>query len=125
MNPSEEKLLSFYFGSTSEDDRYRIEQDLLTDPEALLNYLDLKRKIEQAELVPQVPSQKLWSRLRPQTISKRGKLISLGFGLAMAASIAFFSISRFKEPQNTDSGEKRSQILFDSNFEQPTGSSVF
>jgi hypothetical protein len=115
-------LLPFYFGSLDGQLRLDVEQKLLTDPEFLLDYLDLKRNLEAAETVPQAPSLQLWQRLSTR-IPKRKYSYSLAFGLAIAASLVaivfFFGQSR---PQSFSKYD--TQILFDSGSEPFSGVGV-
>src|SRR5580698_8975676 len=86
-NPSTALLPDFYFGSLEETQRLKVEADLLSDPELLLDYLDLKRAAESAPSVPMEPSASLWNKLAPKT--KRRRLALLSFAVGAAAIVAF------------------------------------
>ena len=122
MNPNQ-NLVSFYFGSLSDEARLTIEREMLTDPEVLLDYLDLKREIEGAAQVPQAPSPFVWQRLQAKMkVSRRAK-ISFAVGLGVAAAIAalFLLLHRSVDTEPTLGGKA---ILFDSGSEQLGHSNV-
>lgn len=111
------QLLSFYFGSLSDDDRLKIERQMLTDPEVLLDYLDLKREAEGAIEVPKFPSPAVWHRLRSKVVVSKRARFSLALGLGFAAALAslLFIFSQPKsESKSTNDGKT---ILFDSGSE--------
>jgi hypothetical protein len=86
---SAEALLPFYFGTVDETERLRVERTLLEDPEALIDYLDLKRKLEAAMEVPVAPSAALWAGLSERLRrTPRSTWIVWGAGLAAAACLA-------------------------------------
>jgi hypothetical protein len=119
------KLLSFYFGALEEEQRLLVERELLTDSEILVDYLDLKRKLESAQEVPQVPSQKLWLQLREKLEPRKKMIFSLSLVAAIAASVLLFSIFVYKS-KSADLGpsHRANEILFDSNRELPESSNV-
>lgn len=112
-----QNLLSFYFGSVSDEDRLKIEREMLTDPEVLLDYLDLKREVEGAATVPQTPSPLVWQRLQSKTVISKRTKISLMIGLGVAAAIAALVVflNQNVEPVPSLNGKA---ILFDSGSEQ-------
>ena len=115
-------LMPFYFGSIDDEKRLIVERELLTDPEILVDYFDLKRKIESAEEIPNGPSQKLWYKLKQKLEPRQKVIYSLSLGLA-AVGLLFFAILLFKMEkleQSTSQGE----ILFDLNRELPASSNV-
>jgi hypothetical protein len=113
-----ELLIPFYFGSLEEENRLAVERDLLEDPEILVEYLDLKRSIEAAQTVPQMPSQKLWGRLEKNLTTKKKWLYSLSLGAAIAAALLLFFYAK-PESQN-----HATEILFDASPELPASSGV-
>lgn len=124
-HPNKSRLLPFYFGSLTDDDRLAIERELLTDEEVLLDYFDLKRNIEAARMIPAGPSASLWSRLQPRLNMKTRTFISISIGAAIAAGLAvtFFlrsNVEITKQPQNISVD----RILFDSSSEQSVSSGV-
>ena len=121
MSLNEQELRSFYFGGLPDDRRLEIERAMLEDTEVLLDYLDLKRKIEGAAAVPSVPSTALWNRLRPASVPKKVWWISLAVGAALAASLCFFLLRSTGEQTGSTSG---TEILFDSGAEQSPASNV-
>jgi hypothetical protein len=124
-----ENLLPFYFGAIDDNERLKFEQQMLVDPEVLLDYLDLKRRIEGAAAVPQKPSPALWNRLVPKVrLSRKSKItLALGFAVAMAASIvvAFLILQKTASiDSSTSAGIQGHSILFDSDSEQFAHSNV-
>ncbi len=115
-----EVLLPFYFGTLDESSRLLVERELLTDPEILVEYLDLKRALESAAPVPQLSSN-LWSRLRYHAKRPKPWLITFSVGAALAAGVFLFVLF-FKER----SVETRfpHEILFDLNSELPASTHV-
>jgi hypothetical protein len=81
-----ERLLQFHFGSIDDHSRLALERELLSDTETLLDYLDLKRSLEAAVPIPQHPPERLWRRLSAR-LEGRSKVLTLSFGLALAASL--------------------------------------
>ena len=121
------KLLPFYFGSIDDQDRLELEKQMLLDPEVLLDYLDLKRRIESAAPVPQEPSPAVWQRLRPKArLSRRSRItIALGFAVAVAASIVFaFLILQKPAATGVSAPTIGEKILFDSDSEHFEHSNV-
>jgi len=125
MNPEYQSLLkSFHAGTVDENQRLKVERDLLTDPEILLDYLDMKRELEFASPVPQLPTQKLWQRLVTQIPRQRKTLISLSLGAAIAASlviVSFYFLRAKPELQKTSDAPK---VYFDSIHELSANSNV-
>ncbi len=114
----EKSLTDFHFGELSEASRLHLERDLFCDPELLLNYFDLKRRIESAATVPQMPSPHLWDGLKEKAQRKwNKKTLSISIGIAIAAGVALFL---FFSAQN----EKGHGILFDGRDELSTNSTV-
>ena len=95
---TKETLMKFYFGSLEETQRLHIEKEMLKDPEILLDYLDLKRELEAAAIVPQQPSPFLWKRLAPAQ-KKKVWIFTVATGLAAAAA-AFRSEEHTSELQS-------------------------
>ncbi|MNJ96718.1 hypothetical protein D3C87_144490 [compost metagenome] len=114
-------LVEFYFGTLEDSQRLQIEKDLLLDPEMLLDYLDIKREIENAALIPQQPSPFLWRRLQP-LVKKKSFYLTVAAGLIAASLACFYLIHTSKVEENSlinDSG-----ILFDSGAEHSFTSDV-
>jgi hypothetical protein len=113
--------VEFYFGNLEDSRRLQIEKGLLQDPELLLDYLDIKREIEDAALIPQQPSPFLWRRLQP-LVKKRTFYVTAVAGL-IAATLVCMYIIYSSNVENTslisDSG-----ILFDSGAEHSITSDV-
>jgi hypothetical protein len=125
MNHEIQPLLKlFYFGSIEENERLKVERELLTDPEALLDYLDLKRKLEAALEVPQFPSQRLWLRLKEKIEPRKRMIFSLSIGAAIAASLLIFSILTSKPRKIDQKSSGSTEVLFDSSRELPVSSNV-
>ncbi|MBI2521855.1 MAG: hypothetical protein HYV97_15675 [Bdellovibrio sp.] len=116
------RLLSFYFGSIDEKERLLVERELLIDSEYLVEFLDLKRALEEAREIPQYPSNTLWHKLQLQMPSKKKLFLSLGFSLA--ACIALLTIA-FETTWNVEKGKNYpTEVLFDSSSELPASSRV-
>ncbi len=116
-------MLPFYFGSIDDQSRLAVERELLTDSEILVDYFDLKRKIEAVQQVAPEPSRRLWYRLQAQ-LQPRKKLIyslSLGFALTLGAIILATFVLKPTTDQSPLSDHK---ILFDSNSELSASSNV-
>jgi hypothetical protein len=117
-----ELLLPFYFGSLTEDERMHVERALLTDAEALTNYLDLKRDLEAASLGVKTPSRFLWERLKANSATRKTLYFSVGAAIAACLAIILLMQTRpkvieFKQPPV-------SNVLFDSSSELPLSSGV-
>jgi hypothetical protein len=114
-------LLPFYFGSVNEEQRLAVERELLADPEALLDYLDLKRKIEAAQDISG-PTPQLWARLNQKIRPYRKTVFSISVGAAIAASLllVWLFLAKPAELQN----ETGPELLFDSNYEHSLSSGV-
>lgn len=117
MNPKSQ-LLHFYFGTVDEAERLRMEQDLLTDTETLLDYLELKRTLENAEAIPSGPSPFLWSRLQSHVRPRYWYLAAAGL---VAAGVIGFLI--LQTPQYT-AAPVQEGVLFDAAREQAFSSHV-
>jgi hypothetical protein len=92
MKPeADSELLPFYFGTLESDQRLQVERRLLEEPDALIDYFDLKRKLEAADILPSQPSARVWSRLSLK-IKKTPKkaLFTVSLSAALAAGIALF-----------------------------------
>ncbi|HEX7675006.1 MAG TPA: hypothetical protein VF412_12585 [Bdellovibrio sp.] len=114
-------LVEFYFGTLEESQRLQIEKNLLLDPEMLLDYLDIKREIEDAELIPQQPSAFLWRRMQPLA-KKKSFYLTIAAGLVAATLACFYFIHTASVKNNSfvnDDG-----ILFDSGAEHSVTSDV-
>ncbi|MBK9322705.1 MAG: hypothetical protein IPM97_07125 [Bdellovibrionaceae bacterium] len=118
-------LLPFHFGSIEDKDRTLVERELLTDSEILVDYLDLKRTLESAELLPHTPSKSVWLKLQERVQAKNKFIIPISFGAAIAASILAAFIFFHKPSQETKSTTQLGEeILFDTRTELPANSSV-
>lgn len=116
-------LLPFYFGSVKEDERTLVERELLVDSEMLLDYLDLKRTIEKAELVPSAPSIAVWKNLRQKTSKRQRLIFSLGAAAALVLALSIFLLKQ--QPQESTSVTPvQNEMLFDSMSEPSSSSNV-
>ena len=114
-------LLPFYFGSIAETERIKVERELLTDTEVLVDFLDLKRSLEAAETIPNGPSVNLWTKLSQHSKFQKKAIWTLSFGAGLAAAIALvFVFNKTSDFSKT----KGQEILFDSSSELPVNSSV-
>src|SRR5947209_5141220 len=107
-------LMPFYFGSIGDRERLLVERNLLTDPETLVDYLEIKRKIESAETLPQSPSIKLWSKLKRQVSPRKKTMVSFSIGVAVAASVLVCWILFSSPKQRAEVSTNGSAVLFDS-----------
>jgi len=117
-------LVPFYFGSIEEAQRLEVERELLIDTEILVDYLDIKRKMEAAQEVPQFPSRKLWQKLSKQISERKRVLISFSVGLAVAASLLLCTVFIFKSKQVDLPQSQKREVLFDTSRELPASSNV-
>jgi hypothetical protein len=118
-------LLPFHFGSIEDKDRIYVERELLTDSEVLVDYLDLKRSLESAELVPQAPSPSVGFKLQQQVQAKKRFIISISFGAAVAASVlAAFIFLKQTSQETRPQIQSSEEILFDTRTELPANSGV-
>ncbi len=116
-------LRPFYFGSIAEDQRILVEQQLLLDSEVLLDYLDLKRSLEAAPVIPAVPSPAVWLKVRERVVTGRRLFVSLSFGAAaVIALVVFLFKSTPTEIKSED--QNKTEILFDSFREHSMNSNV-
>jgi hypothetical protein len=120
-------LLPFYFGTIDDGRRLRMERKLLEEPDALVDYFDLKREIEAALPVPTGPSAQLWRRLSEQVArSPRKAVFAFSLGLAVAACllvcVLLFSRPGPRPAASVSAGENG--ILFDPGRELLGGSGV-
>lgn len=124
------QLLAFYFGTLGEQELLRLERELLLDSELLVDYLDLKRKLEAAEEIPRQPSAAVWRRLSARLSPRKRFLLSVSAGVAVAASLVFLAFLLFKShtletsPLHDGPATSGGAILFDSSAELPASSSV-
>lgn len=117
----EEKWIAFYFGSCEEGDRLAMEKELLSDPEALVDFLDLKRRLEIAETLPQGPSPKVWRKLQSRWKAHPQKAVPLAFGILVAAcAMVLFMFYFHKDTQVP----VQPHFLFDSFSELSAASNV-
>lgn len=116
-------LLPFYFGSVNDQERLLIERELLLDSEILVDYFDLKRKIEAAQEIPQLPSPRVWQRLSLQIKPRKGLILSVGLGLA-ASFIIMAMIFLKTKPLEVIPSEAQGEILFDTRGELPANFNV-
>ncbi|OFZ18654.1 MAG: hypothetical protein A2Z20_04800 [Bdellovibrionales bacterium RBG_16_40_8] len=126
MNPNiKSLLLPFHFGSIEDKDRTLVERELLTDSEVLVDYLDLKRNLESAELIPHSPSRSVWIKLQERVKAKKKFIIPISFGAAVAASVVAAFIFYHQPSQDTKSQtQSGEELLFDTRTELPANSSV-
>jgi hypothetical protein len=118
-------LLPFHFGSIEDKDRILVERELLTDSEVLVDYLDLKRNLESAELIPQAPSKSVWLKLQERVQAKKKFIIPISFGAAVAASVlAAFIFLRQPSQETRPQSQSSEENLFDTRTELPANSSV-
>ncbi len=111
---SADKLVEFHFGSLSEEQRLQVEREILTDPEILLEYLDLKRSLEGAELFAEKAPSAVWQRLAPHT-SRRKVWWSIGLSLATAAMATFILVFHSVQgPEISQSPNVDNRALVDS-----------
>lgn len=115
-------LLPFHFGAIDDKSRLTVERELLSDEEMLVDYFDLKRKMESAAQVPQGPSAALWFKLQNHIRPRRKFYFSLAIGAAVAASLVILTVMFF---HTSNVGTQNStELLFDSNRELPANSNV-
>ena len=118
-------LLPFHFGSIEDKDRILVERELLTDSEVLVDYLDLKRNLESAELIPQAPSNSVWLKLQERVRAKKKFIIPISFGAAVAASaLAAYIFLRQPSQETRPLNQSSEENLFDSRTELPANSGV-
>jgi hypothetical protein len=111
-------------GAIQENERLQVERELLTDTEVLVDFLDLKRKMESALEVPQQPSTKLWMRLNEKIGPRKKMIFSLSIGAAIAASVLIFSFFAFRPKSIEQKMSFSGEVLFDSNHELSANSNV-
>lgn len=116
-------LLSFYFGTLSEEQRLDVEREMIEDAEVLLDYLELKRKIEAAASVPSKASERVWKSLQPK-LRKKSFWISISMGAAIAAGFAFFMYLQTGSESFELKKPSTNNVLFDSSAELPVSSGV-
>jgi hypothetical protein len=119
-----DELLRFYFGSIEDSTRLRVERDLLMDSELLVNYFDLKRKLEAAADVPTMPSWSVWQRLQRHVKERPAPNRILAFGLGVAASVIFLVVTLASFFPVSEIERRAPQILIDVNSELPVSSNV-
>lgn len=119
-----DRLLEFYFGSLEESARLQIERELLEDQEVLLDFLDLKRRIESADEIPSKPSTLVHSRIL-LSVKKNRKPWTYAMGTAVAAAL-IVAFSFLLKPAKVEVSQEKihQQILFDSGAEHFSSSSV-
>lgn len=118
-------LLPFHFGSIEDKNRTLVERELLIDSEVLVDYLDLKRSLESAELIPHDPSRSVWIKLQDRVRAKKKIFIPISFGAAVASSVIAAFIFFHQPSQETNSQtQSDEEILFDTRTERPANSSV-
>jgi hypothetical protein len=120
------KLLEFYFGGLSESERLQMEQQLLIDSETLVNYLDLKRAIESAEIIPSHPSNQVWQNLRARLTVKKKVFFPFVLGAAAAIVVLILWTINLRQISGPDKkpGFSGAGLIFDSSRELPAGSNV-
>lgn len=117
-------MLPFYFGSVNEEERLFVEREILTDTEVLVDYLDLKRKVEAAPLPNAHPSPSLWEKLRPKSERQKRTWISISLCAAVAAGLAFFFLIQPVVQTTEMIQPSADRALFDSSAELPVSSGV-
>lgn len=118
-------LLSFYFGSLSENERLIVEKELLMDPGLLTEFFDLKRNIEASDVISQGPSLNVWTSVQTQLTAKKKWMIPISFGAALAASVvAFFIFLETPKQEKLETGTNQTELIFDSGSELPVSSNV-
>lgn len=117
-------LLPFHFGSIEDKDRTLVERELLTDSEILVDYLDLKRSLESAELLPQAPSRSVWYKLQERVQAKKKFIIPISFGAVAASVLAALIFFHQPSPETKSQAQAGEEILFDNRTELPANSSV-
>lgn len=123
-HPINSYLLPFYFGSIEDSDRLMIEKELLTNPDILLDFFDLKREIEAAQLIPQKPSYKVWDRLKKNIPPQKSYFLKLSLGMGIALIILCMSLFFIKSKDKNILTKMPNEIIFDSNNELPASSNV-
>jgi hypothetical protein len=108
-------LLSFYAGDVSASVRLEIERQMLTDPEVLLDFFEIKREAERAECVPQVTSPQVWQRLHAHLPKSRRARWTWALSLGLAAALALLLFSKNQSVSKAHVGKS---TLFDSSSEQ-------
>lgn len=117
-------LLPFYVGAIDDTSRLMVERELLCDEEMLVDYFDLKRRMESAALIPNQPSPRLWKRLNGRIKPSRRFYISVAVSAAVAASLVLLSALFFQQQPTETSVDDGREILFDSSRELPANSNV-
>lgn len=109
-----DRLVPFYFGAIQDEERLSLERALLTETDILVDYLDLKREIEGAGLVPAGPSPALLRRLSERLARMpRRRIIAVSLGLAAAASIAVCLFALSRPAPGSARGASKDGVLFD------------
>lgn len=116
-----DRLTSFYFGALDEKDRLDVERELLSDPELLLDYLELKRSVEAAAPVPQTPSASFRRRLQAALPPRRRRVLQWAAGAA-AALLLLWSAFHFSDHETDE--PFRNGVLFDRGGEHSPVSNV-
>lgn len=119
-----ERLLEFYFGGLEEPIRLQIERELLEDSEVLLDFLDLKRRVESAATIPATPSS--FTKSKILTVARKNRkpwIFATATAVAAALILAF---SFLLTPNKVEDSLPKTQhpILFDSGAEHFSASSV-
>ncbi len=122
MPESHSQLLPFLLGAVEEGERLEIERRLLTDEETLVDYLDLKRKMEAAREFPRTPSKQLWQKLSAPLATPAKRRLTFSIGGALAASLLAFWLVSTKPKAQTPA--LTHSLLFDSSRELPVSSNV-
>jgi hypothetical protein len=117
-------MLPFYFGSVSESDRLYLERELLTDSEVLVEYLDLKRSIEDASLPETSPSPQVWTRIQSLRGVSKKSWISISVGAVAVAALLLIFVFNGNIPPSEISPPQLEGVLFDSSSELSVSSSV-
>lgn len=118
------RLIHFYFGAIEADARLSVERDLLSDPEFLLDYFDLKRQIEAAEAVPEFSAEGVLIRLRNRIRPPRRLVLASLVG-ALAASFLLVWYFGMLKPVLQTGVDGPKKTLFDARGELSASSGVF
>ena len=117
-------LLPFYFGSINDQDRLAIEQEMLCNEELLVDYFDLKRTIEIASSVPQLPSPSVFISLKALLPKHKKTWINLSIGAAIAASILLFYTFKITDETYELKSPSAHRKIYDSSSELFLNSTV-
>lgn len=129
---SRRRLIPFYFGAIESKERLSLERDLLSDPELLLDYFELKREIESAEAIPAFSSEAVFARLVKRIESPRTMAFGTLVGAIAASVLLAWYFGVLPGVQNSaillqgqkESGSQKA-LFFDASGELSHSSGVF